>query len=80
MKAEIEITEFEAEGEKENICVRADARNIHDVYSDVREKLMFCKDCKSFICKYGDFGICNKYGGLIKKQDFCSRGVRKDGE
>ncbi|GEM_PF-1009566 len=65
---------------KQNITIRADARNISDVYSDVREKLTFCEDCKNFICKYDDFGICNEYGGLIKKQDFCSRGVRKDGE
>ena len=87
MKAKIEITEFEAEEEKENVqnvfvraVARNDARNISDVYSDVREKLTFCEDCKNFICKYDDFGICNEYGGLIKKQDFYSRGVRKDGE
>lgn len=39
---------------------------------------MTCKDCKHY--KRFDTYFCNKYGGYVTENDFCSRAERNDEE
>lgn len=37
-----------------------------------------CKDCKQYDCIDYDYGLCRKSKFLMKNDDFCSLGERKD--
>lgn len=39
-----------------------------------------CKDCENYeLMKATNSHFCNEFGGYVKDEDFCSRGVRKVG-
>lgn len=46
--------------------------------ADVVE-VVHCKNCKCFE-KFQAGHYCNRFGGIVTKEDYCSRGERKDGE
>ena len=46
--------------------------------SDDMQKVIYCKDCKHYKSFDTYFYICNKYGGHVTKNDFCSRAESKD--
>lgn len=42
-------------------------------------EVVHCKNCKCFE-KFQAGHFCNRFGGIVTKEDYCSRGERKDGE
>lgn len=44
------------------------------------EEVLKCKNCKNYeLMKSNNSHFCNKFGGYVTEDDFCSRGARKDG-
>lgn len=40
-----------------------------------------CKDCKNYeLMRSNNSHFCNKFGGYVTEEDFCSRGARMDGD
>lgn len=46
--------------------------------ADVVE-VVHCENCKCFE-KFQAGHFCNRFGGIVTKEDYCSRDERKDGE
>ncbi len=43
-------------------------------YKDAKNEIVYCKDCKHYeLLTVCNKHICNKYGGFVAENDYCSR-------
>ena len=50
------------------------------LYNAGYRKVVFCKDCKWFVCTEKRTPHCSFYGAMMEYDDFCRYGKRKDND